>query len=92
MAKCPECGALIDLEEDEVEEGKTFSCPECAADLEVVNIHPLELDIIEDEEEEEESDKTEVSENEDEGDEDEEESDGYSHTGSHGFSHSPLAA
>lgn len=71
MAKCPECGALIDLEEDEVEEGETFSCPECAVDLEVVNIHPLELDVIEDEEEEEEVGK---------GDEAEEEEDekGYS--------------
>lgn len=72
MAKCPDCGALIDLEEDEVEEGETFSCPECAVDLEVVNIHPLELDVIEDEEEEGEA----VS----EGDEAEEEEDekGYS--------------
>lgn len=72
MAKCPDCGALIDFEEDEVEEGETFSCPECAVDLEVVNIHPLELDVIEDEEEEEEA----VS----EGDEEEEEEDeeGYS--------------
>lgn len=54
VAKCPECGALIDLEEDEVEEGESYSCPECAVDLEVVNTHPLELDVIEEEEEEEE--------------------------------------
>jgi len=54
VAKCPECGALIDLEEDEVEEGETLSCPECAADLEVVNIHPLELDAIGEEDEEDE--------------------------------------
>lgn len=69
MAKCPECGALIDLEEDEVEEGETFSCPECAVDLEVVNLHPLELDAIEEEEEE----LTEIGEDEDEWDEEEEE-------------------
>lgn len=54
MAKCPECGTLIDLEEDEVETGETISCPECAVDLEVVNTNPLELDVIEEEEEEEE--------------------------------------
>ena len=54
MAKCPECGALIDLEEDEVEEGETFPCPEYAVDLEVVNIHPLELDAIGEEDEEDE--------------------------------------
>lgn len=68
MAKCPQCGALIDLEEDEVKEGETFSCPDCAADLEVVNTHPLELDVIEDEEEEEE-DFGEVDEDEEEGEE-----------------------
>lgn len=66
MAKCPECGALIDLEEDEVEEGETFSCPECAVDLEVVNTHPLELDVIEDEEEEEEASALKEEELEDE--------------------------
>ncbi len=70
MAKCPECGALIDLEEDEVEEGETFPCPECAVDLEVVNIHPLELDAIGDEEDEEGED-----EDEDELEDEEEESD-----------------
>lgn len=66
MAKCPECGALIDFEEDEVEEGETFSCPECAVDLEVVNTHPLELDVIEDEEEEEEASELKEEELEDE--------------------------
>ena len=71
MAKCPECGALIDLEEDEVEEGETFPCPECAVDLEVVNIHPLELDAIgdEDEEDEEGEDEDELEDEEDEPDE-----------------------
>lgn len=71
MAKCPECGALIDLEEDEVEEGETFSCPECTVDLEVVNTHPLELDVIEEEEEEE--GKEEVSEETEEPEEEDEE-------------------
>jgi len=72
VAKCPECGALIDLEEDEVEEGETFPCPECAVDLEVVNIHPLELDAISEEEEDEAAeaeDEDELEEEEDEPDE-----------------------
>jgi len=72
VAKCPECGALIDLEEDEVEEGETFPCPECAVDLEVVNIHPLELDAIGDEDEEDEEAE---GEDEDELEDEEEESD-----------------
>ena len=54
MAKCPECGALIDLDEDEIEEGEVLTCPDCDIELEVVNIHPVELDVIGEEEEEEE--------------------------------------
>lgn len=66
MAQCPECEALVDLEPDEVDEGEIISCPECGADLEVVNINPIELDLAEEEELEEEGE-------EEEGDEDEEE-------------------
>lgn len=74
MAKCPDCGTLIDLDEDEVEEGESFSCPECGVDLEVVNIHPLELDVVEDEDEEdeEESEGDELEGEEDSDEEDEE--------------------
>lgn len=73
MAKCPECGALLDFEEDEIEEGKQFSCPECAVDLEVVSKNPLELGVIEDEDEEEE----EALEEMDEEEEQEEGEDGF---------------
>ncbi|MFQ5723341.1 MAG: hypothetical protein ACE5G6_02525 [Terriglobia bacterium] len=52
MAQCPDCGALLDIDQDDVEEGETLSCPECAVELEVVNKNPLELDVIEEEEEE----------------------------------------
>jgi alpha-aminoadipate carrier protein LysW len=58
MPTCPECDAMIDIEEDELEEGQTIECPECGAELEVVNTEPIELDIVrsddEDEDEEEE--------------------------------------
>lgn len=57
MAKCPECGGLLDLEVDEVEEGEVISCPDCGTDLEVVNLHPLELDALVEEEEEGEKEK-----------------------------------
>lgn len=69
MAQCPDCGALIDIDEDEVEEGQTLSCPECTIELEVVNTNPLELDIIEEEDEVdelEEEDEDELDEDEDE--------------------------
>ncbi|MFQ5817474.1 MAG: hypothetical protein ACE5H2_05900 [Terriglobia bacterium] len=54
MAKCPECGALLDIESDEVKEGEILPCPGCDVDLEVVNTNPLEFDVLEEEEEEEE--------------------------------------
>jgi len=71
VAKCPECGAVIDIEEDEVEQGEIISCPDCAVELEIVNTHPLEFDVLEDEEEDEEEEEEE-SEGEDEDSEEEE--------------------
>ena len=52
MAHCPECEAVIDMEDEGVEEGHTLDCPECGAELEVVNTNPLELNVVQDEEEE----------------------------------------
>ncbi len=54
MVRCPECATEIDVDEDEVEEGEILSCPECDVDLEVVQTHPVRLNVISDEEEEEE--------------------------------------
>jgi len=56
MAHCPECEAAIDVEDD-VEEGARIDCPDCGAELEVVNTNPVELDVITsgDQEEEEEA-------------------------------------
>jgi len=46
MPACPECDAMINIEEDLVEEGQSIECPECGAELEVVSTEPLELDIL----------------------------------------------
>jgi alpha-aminoadipate/glutamate carrier protein LysW len=46
MPTCPECDAMIDIEEDLVEEGQSIECPECGAELEVVSTEPVELDIL----------------------------------------------
>lgn len=54
MSHCPECGATMDLDADELEEGLVISCPECAVDLEIVNTHPLEFDVIDEDEDEDE--------------------------------------
>lgn len=53
MAACPECRTAIDVEDD-VEEGQTLDCPECGAELQVVNTDPVELEEVSDDEEEEE--------------------------------------
>jgi alpha-aminoadipate carrier protein LysW len=48
---------LIDVEDDDIEEGQKLDCPECGAELEVVNTNPLELEVISTGEEEEEDGK-----------------------------------
>ena len=64
MVRCPECAVEIDLDEDEVEEGEILNCPECEAELEVVQTHPVHLNVIseEDEEDEEEAEEAEEAE------------------------------
>ena len=56
-AHCHECEAAVDIEADEVTEGQLISCPECGADLEVVNTNPIEFDLAEDEDMEEKDDE-----------------------------------
>ncbi|HTW67582.1 MAG TPA: hypothetical protein VME17_23355 [Bryobacteraceae bacterium] len=74
MVNCPNCDAVIDVDEDELDEGDTLTCEECGADLSVTGLSPLELETQEDEDEEdeEEEDDFDYDEDEDE-DEDEEE-------------------
>ena len=59
MVRCPECAVEIDLDEDEVEEGEILNCPECEAELEVVQTHPVHLNVISEDDEEEEETETE---------------------------------
>ncbi len=55
MPTCPECDAMIDIEEDQIEEGQTIECPECGAELEVVSVEPIEFDVLKSGDEEEEN-------------------------------------
>ena len=73
MANCPNCDAVLDLDEDELDEGDTLTCEECGADLSVVGVDPLELETTEDEEEEEEEDDFDYDEDAEEDEEEEEE-------------------
>ena len=44
MPNCPECEAELELEDD-VEKGEIVTCADCGADLEVVGMNPVELDL-----------------------------------------------
>ncbi len=52
MVRCPQCGGVLDLEEDEVEEGEILSCPECEVELEVISVSPVQVNALTDEDEE----------------------------------------
>jgi alpha-aminoadipate carrier protein LysW len=41
---CPECAADLDLAAD-VEEGEIVVCPDCGAELEVVSLDPLAVEL-----------------------------------------------
>lgn len=70
MVNCPLCDAVIDAEEEELDEGDELTCEECGASLTVVGKNPIEIEpTVEDEDEEDED------EDEDEDDDDEEEED-----------------
>lgn len=45
-ATCPECDTLLDIDEDDVEEGETVTCDECGTELEVVSTEPLHLSVV----------------------------------------------
>jgi len=68
VVRCPECAVEIDLDEDEVEEGEILNCPECEVELEVVQTHPVHLNVISEDDEEEEEEAEEAEEAEEDGD------------------------
>lgn len=71
MIECPECGADIDVEEEELDEGESILCEECGRNFIVSSVDPVEL-ALDDEELEDDEDFDEEFEEDDE-DEDEEE-------------------
>ncbi len=73
MANCPNCDAVIEVDEEELGEGDTLICEECGADLSVTGIDPLELETTEDEEEDEDESDDHDYDEDDEDDEEEEE-------------------
>ena len=43
MVNCPMCDAVIDVDEEELDEGDSLTCEECGANLGVSGTSPLEL-------------------------------------------------
>src|SRR5579864_2363985 len=77
VVRCPKCATEVDVDEDEVEEGEILACPECETEMEVVQIHPVKVNVIsedddEDDEDEESDDEDDLAEDEEEEDEEEE--------------------
>ncbi len=72
MVNCPLCDAVIDVDEDELDEGDSLICEECGANLNVSGTGPLELEPEGDEEEDEEDFDEDFDEDEDAEDEEEE--------------------
>ena len=74
-AICPSCGEWVNLP-DHPEIGQKITCLECEADLEVIEVNPVELDWVymEDELDEEDWDDEEDLDDEDDEDEDWDES------------------
>jgi alpha-aminoadipate/glutamate carrier protein LysW len=67
MISCPKCDALIDVEEEDLDEGDLLSCDECGASLAVTSVNPVELQL---EDEEDKDDDYEYDEDEDDDDDD----------------------
>lgn len=68
MVNCPLCDAVIDAEEEELDEGDELTCEECGASLSVVGKNPIDIEPTVEEDEEEDDDD-----DDDDDDEDEEE-------------------
>jgi lysine biosynthesis protein LysW len=70
MVNCPLCDAVIDVDEEELDEGDALICEECGANLSVSGVSPLEL--ASEKEEADDDDDEEDDDDFDDDDEDEE--------------------
>ncbi|MDP9113813.1 MAG: hypothetical protein M3O20_09035 [Acidobacteriota bacterium] len=75
MVNCPLCDAVIDVDEEELDEGDSLICEECGANLNVSGVSPLELVPDGVEEDDEEGLDDDLDEDDEDADEDEEDDD-----------------
>jgi DNA-directed RNA polymerase subunit M/transcription elongation factor TFIIS len=74
MVTCPMCDAVLDVEEEDLDEGDELTCEECGETLAVKSKDPLELesaDEVDDEDEDEDDFDDEDEDEEESEDEDE---------------------
>jgi len=71
MVNCPLCNEVMDVDEEELDEGDSLVCEQCGANLSVSGVSPLEL-TADDEEDDDYEDDEDFDEDYDEDDEDEE--------------------
>jgi lysine biosynthesis protein LysW len=57
VVRCPKCAVEIDVDEDEIEEGEILNCLECESELEVVQIHPVRVNVISDDDDDDDDDE-----------------------------------
>ena len=72
---CPDCDAVLDVEEDELDEGDSLTCEECGANITVTGLSPLELESESDDDDEDEDYDEDEDDEFDEDEEDEDEDD-----------------
>lgn len=78
MVNCPLCDAVIDVDEEELDEGDPLICEECGANLTVSGVSPLELaSEKEDEDDDDELDDDDFDDDDEEVEEDEEKDEEY---------------
>jgi alpha-aminoadipate carrier protein LysW len=76
VVNCPLCDAVIDVEEDELDEGDSLICEECGANLNVSGVSPLEIaPEADDDDDDEIDDDLDEDDDEDDEEDDEEEED-----------------
>jgi alpha-aminoadipate carrier protein LysW len=75
MVNCPLCDAVMDIDEEELDEGDALVCEECGANLSVSGVSPLELTSDAEEDEDDDEDFDDDYDEEDEDDDEEEEED-----------------
>ena len=77
MVNCPLCDAVIDVDEEELDEGDALICEECGANLNVSGVSPLELASDKEDDDEDDEDDDDFEDDDDEVEEEEEKDEEY---------------